>query len=36
VDEFRLAGLDELHVTSTLLLKAQTVVYTKVYRRQGS
>jgi hypothetical protein len=36
VDEFRLAGPDELHVTSTLVAKGQTVAYTQVYTRRGS
>jgi hypothetical protein len=30
VDEFRLIGPDELRVTSTLLVKGHTVIYTKV------
>jgi hypothetical protein len=36
VDEFRLAGPNELHVTSTLLVRAQAVAYTQVYTRRGS
>jgi hypothetical protein len=36
VDEFKLVRANELHVTSTLLCKGQTVRYTQVYARSGS
>lgn len=35
VDEFKLIHANELHVTSTLLCKGQTVRYTQVYTRSG-